>query len=1000
MSHLSRRKPNPVDVLKLDPFDQAFLIYTGNLKLINPLETVAEVLKASGDLILWGPQAALLFRVLMNGWREAGGEDYTDEVVSTFDTDADPVTVNLSRLERILRGGNALGRRHWSEIEDKIPEILFETQYRSQIFYDKRFGDFIERIEEGKTVSETVFQTETGKFEKVEKVSRENFDQWFELQSPGHIQEYVNRFPSDVLHPRIRELATQASIKEGVRAIDRGEMINRIQNIPAIPHAQFDITGDVEVARAWNKTAVAMMSGYVVSEYQVISERDKKTCPVCQRIDGRVFEAQRAIEKMQEYDNVTPGNLDAIRELWKFPRIDDVDNVPPEQVHGLDLVPPFHPRCRCEVILLHSRFSGSTSFEFQNTMSMPYQERLLFRDRRMKDWKDHRDKTKQAAYRLMGNKKAGNVAVAQHGENITIAQYRGHKSGITVKEFYNFGRAQDRTIIENLAQMAKDKKGYLRVTNPASLREVKFLERAYFKKIKQGYQAEGSALDKIIAGKKKRLKKPAQVTPSEKVVVPTHADPAPGDFEKRLLQREKEIAGLRHERAIIMNSKGDFLFSKTGHTRHVSFDTRERGFFKQNVLIHNHPSGQSFSPNDIQCLIVGDLNEVRAVGAQWRHSMRIDFAHPDLQDLIKSHGRGSKYMRYRMLEEFDKVYKRRYRAVLKRLDKLVNEGKITIPEWQERLWHEVWTDISKKITWLRYERTDWFLSVEGRVAQKTSSVMLNKEVLESQKGKFVIDLGDIPESKITPLGGGVNETRIVELPNGEKAVFKPIEGERFGLRGSITNEACPLAHREALSWEIDDILGLDLVPETRLVSINGEIGSLQHFQKSAKIAARAGGTAPLDDELYKIDVFDFLIGNTDRHQGNYMFYTRGAKKGRVIAIDNGYVFPRSSADIDIFGVDEFRSAPALDYRSRKPELNKFLTKSQKNDLVEKLNSLDVEQLGRKYSLDVAEIEGLDKRRSLLIKLIQDDNLHELFQHYGGWGQTARAAELYQKYMQG
>lgn len=994
MSHLSRRKPNPVEVLTLDPFDQAFLIHTGNLRLVNPLETIAEVLKASGDLILWGPQAALMFRVLINGWKEAGGEDYTDEVVDAFDLEADPVTVDDKRLNGILKGAKDLGARHWKIVGDKVNEILFETQYRSQIFYDKRFEEFIEAtVERGHEPTESQIQTDVG---KVEKVSREQFDQWYSLQQPIVIQDHINGFPSNVLNPRIAELATQASLKEGVRAVDRAELINRVNNIPSIPHANFDVTGDVEVARAWNKTAVAMMQGYAVADYQVISERDRKTCPVCQRIDGRCFSAQQAVNKMIEYDDITPGNVQAIRDLWRFPRMDDVDNVPPEAIRDLDLVPPFHPRCRCEVVLLHTRFDGNVTFESFNEIPMVPEQRLLFRDRHMQGWDTHRDKTRQAAWRLMGEKKA-NVAVSRHGDNICVAQYQPHKSGITLNKFYNFGRAQDTTLIENFAQIAKDKGGYVRVVSPASLREVKFLERHWFKETKLGYQAEGSALDKILAGKKKRIKSPAKVTPAEKIQPTTHAPVT--ELEKKVLAIEKEIADHNFEYGVIYDDSGEIYLKKRGQKHRVEFTRAEMDMMPGKYLTHNHPSNNSFSAGDIKFMITHDLKAMRAVGRQYRHQVWVDSADPFVKTMSKY---SPEIRKARLIETWERSFKKHYDGVKSDFLAAIKEGRMTLAEANRLHYHEVWTRVSDELKWLKYERKNWYVSLNDPYEGK--SVFLTAKQLNANRGELIVDLGRIETKNITALGGGVNETQIVTLPNGKKGVFKPIDGERFDLRRTITNVDAPLAHREALSWEIDNYLRLNLVPETRLVKINGKTGSLQYFRADAiteQEFARKFRTSALrdlkGDDIYNSSIFDFLIGNTDRHGKNWMRVVEGRGKGKMILIDNGYVFPQAGGS-DRLGLKEFRCGPALTQSAQNPGINKVLTKDKKELLYKRLDALDIEQLGRKYGLSTEEITAMERRRDLLVNAIQSDRVHQLFTGYSGWGNQTAAEALWGKIM--
>ena len=140
----------------------------------------------------------------------------------------------------------------------------------------------------------------------------------------------------------------------------------------------------------------------------------------------------------------------------------------------------------------------------------------------------------------------------------------------------------------------------------------------------------------------------------------------------------------------------------------------------------------------------------------------------------------------------------------------------------------------------------------------------------------------------TPLGGGVNTT--IRLKNGVEVVFKPAAGERLNVRTGIPPRAQYL--REKAASIVDQYLGTNLVPATEIITHQGEVGSAQLFRKGAKTAyeMRLKRQAPqLDPEtLRRWQLLDDVIGNLDRHQGNYMIKrTSGAAFDELILIDNG-----------------------------------------------------------------------------------------------------------------
>lgn len=132
------------------------------------------------------------------------------------------------------------------------------------------------------------------------------------------------------------------------------------------------------------------------------------------------------------------------------------------------------------------------------------------------------------------------------------------------------------------------------------------------------------------------------------------------------------------------------------------------------------------------------------------------------------------------------------------------------------------------------------------------------------------------KSSSRELGGGVNESLFVELKDDGAGVFKPVEGD------SIYH------FHERAAYLVDRFLGFNFVPPTTIREIDGRTGSLQRFIGDAKSGKELLGEEKEkipDDEKMKLNIFDFLISNTDRHSGNYL-----VKDGRIVAIDHGYSF--------------------------------------------------------------------------------------------------------------
>ena len=85
-------------------------------------------------------------------------------------------------------------------------------------------------------------------------------------------------------------------------------------------------------------------------KYEVSEQLDNRTCPVCRRMDGRVFEIGPALAKVDTQIRITdPADL---KFLAPFPRQDqeslkELDRYSPEELQQKGFnTPPYHPMCR------------------------------------------------------------------------------------------------------------------------------------------------------------------------------------------------------------------------------------------------------------------------------------------------------------------------------------------------------------------------------------------------------------------------------------------------------------------------------------------------------------------------------------------------------------------------------------------------------------------------------------------------------------------------------
>jgi len=176
-------------------------------------------------------------------------------------------------------------------------------------------------------------------------------------------------------------------------------------------------------------------------------------------------------------------------------------------------------------------------------------------------------------------------------------------------------------------------------------------------------------------------------------------------------------------------------------------------------------------------------------------------------------------------------------------------------------------------------------SERTEISDKGNSIEEEKFALESP-GENILENRE--KTGIKSLKGGSNEVFFVELRDGGSGIFKPKSGEQEGLRFTVREGTYYL--RERASYLIDKFLGFGLVPPTVIREIDGETGSLQQFVPDAKMGEEIPDKEYEESDslragLMKLMIFDYIIYNTDRNDGNFL-----VKNGNIYAIDNSLSF--------------------------------------------------------------------------------------------------------------
>lgn len=185
---------------------------------------------------------------------------------------------------------------------------------------------------------------------------------------------------------------------------------------------------------------------------------------------------------------------------------------------------------------------------------------------------------------------------------------------------------------------------------------------------------------------------------------------------------------------------------------------------------------------------------------------------------------------------------------------------------------------------------------------------------------------------------GANTSYIYTLDNGEKGVFKPQYGEKPGLRGNI-----PGAYyvREVASSEVAEVLGMDdLLPSTVFRKDHDKIGSIQNFINGVTandlgVDDRYDG----EDDLSRSAAYDYLVGNTDRHDGNWMI----TNDGRLGLIDNGLSFPTTNSG-ESFGNCDLIFKAAIDNLTVPPIVQEWYNKWDQIESILRVRGVEEEAI--------------------------------------------------------
>lgn len=115
----------------------------------------------------------------------------------------------------------------------------------------------------------------------------------------------------------------------------------------------------------------------------------------------------------------------------------------------------------------------------------------------------------------------------------------------------------------------------------------------------------------------------------EKLKLSDTTDKWAKDARKELRKDEESLARRSKENAVVYDSEGKYLFTKRGTTKEIEFTKSEGRRMKDGIVTHNHPSGASFSMQDINLMRITRMAELRVVVPDGVYYMRAPQTWPE-----------------------------------------------------------------------------------------------------------------------------------------------------------------------------------------------------------------------------------------------------------------------------------------------------------------------------------------------------------------------------------
>ena len=286
------------------------MLFRSKFKLYTKFDACFDIAKDAAKQLSFHPETILLTNLYERVWDKESAA-FVQALTASFDLSNDG-TVSRKKQQKLRKLSEAAARK-------MVKQVMSKTSAVFKLVHSRAVNHFARQL------TGPVVRANRNRFGKDKKLIAKGANEsaaWFAFMqevNEDHIEKFINAFPSRILLKEVDRLTKLFEINPNARTIDKAELFDRLKRFPQKSRRYWNNVADVYVGRMWHFTGLEMMWEEGVNQYQIISQGDKATCPVCQRLHGHIFSVVTGKKKMDKF--LSLDDPDAISKHYKFPRI-------------------------------------------------------------------------------------------------------------------------------------------------------------------------------------------------------------------------------------------------------------------------------------------------------------------------------------------------------------------------------------------------------------------------------------------------------------------------------------------------------------------------------------------------------------------------------------------------------------------------------------------------------------------------------------------------------